>query len=351
MSSERRTDRNRAESLRRIRLRNRRIRIVRSIVLIVIVLVIMLLCFLCIKAVNDNRIKDWYDTESRFGNIIDEQVVTDKLNLMAEDVCVVRLTDTSPTEEFTPEAGLAAYIDNPYVSFSKNALVKMNPASTTKIMTAIVALKYGNMEDIVTVPPEAYIDEPGASLAGIKPGQTIPMEQLMYGLLLPSGNDCANAIAVHIAGSIEAFADMMNAEAASIGAVHTHFVNPNGLTAEDHYSTAYDLFLMINEALKYDKFVEISGTKNYTAEFLDEDGLAISKTWTNSNKYVNGSAELPENVKAIAGKTGTTLAAGSCLVLVTDDNENRRKVTVVLKAANRNALYENMDFLLLNFNN
>ena len=118
----------------------------------------------------------------------------------------------------------------------------MNPASTTKIMTAILALKYGNLSDSVTVGNEVVITEPGASLAKIKPGDTLTMEQLVYGLMLPSGNDAANAIAIHMAGSIDAFVEMMNKEAKEIGAVDTHFVNANGLTNPDHYTSAYDLY-------------------------------------------------------------------------------------------------------------
>src|SRR5699024_3631243 len=141
--------------------------------------------------------------------------------------------------------------------FQKNALQQMNPASTTKIMTALLALKYGNLSDLVTVTDAAVITETGSSMAGILPGDKLTLEQLLYGLMMPYGNDAANAIAVHIAGSVEAFADMMNEEAWRIGATGTHFVNANGLTAEGHYTTAYDLYLMFHEALGYETFRDI----------------------------------------------------------------------------------------------
>ena len=350
MNSERLTDRDRREARRRIRERNRRILITRSIVLVLILVVVMLLAFLCIKLIRENKVRDWYDAETRFGNIIREEITSNRLEPKGAGVCVVKQTDTGPTENFSPEAGLVACAGEPYARFSKNALVRMNPASTTKIMTAILTLKNCEMNEKVVIPQEAWIDEPGASLAGIRPGQTLTVQQLLYGLMLPSGNDCAAALAVHIAGSIEAFADMMNAEAARIGAVHTHFTNPHGLTDENHYTTAYDLYLMTNEAMQDERFIEISGSKSYTAEFTDVDGLAISRTWNNSNKYVSGKENMPENLKALCGKTGTTLAAGSCLVMVSESPEGVRTVSVILKAKNRDTLYENMNYLLLNFN-
>ena len=111
----------------------------------------------------------------------------------------------------------------------------------------------GNLDDMVTVPQESVITESGSSMAGVVPGDKLTLEQLLYGLLIPSGNDAANAIAVHMGGSIEGFVEMMNEEAARIGATGTHFANANGLTNEDHYMTAYDLYLMFHEALKYEK--------------------------------------------------------------------------------------------------
>ena len=143
----------------------------------------------------------------------------------AEDLCVV--TDESAFDErlVTSEAAALFDEDGREVLYSKDAFERLYPASITKVMTALVALEYGNLSDQVTVTEDAVITESGASLCGIEPGDVLTLEQLLYGLMLPSGNDAGAAIAVHIAGSIEAFADMMNAEADRIGAVDTHFVN------------------------------------------------------------------------------------------------------------------------------
>ena len=158
------------------------------------------------------------------------------------------------------------------VLYSKNAFERLYPASTTKIMTALLAVKYGNLEDMVTVTEDAVITEAGATLADLKPGDTLTMEQLLYGLMLPSGNDAGAAIAVHMSQSIENFAALMNEEAARLGATGTHFVNPHGLHDENHYTTAYDLYLIFNEALKYPKFREVTKTVAYTANYKDKDG-------------------------------------------------------------------------------
>ena len=148
---------------------------------------------------------------------------------------------------------------------------------------ALVALKYGNLADQVTVTEDAVITEAGATLAGIEPGDVLTLEQLLYGLMLPSGNDAGAAIAVHIAGSVEAFADMMNEEAARIGAVDTHFVNPHGLHDPDHYTTAYDLYLIFHEAMKDATFRKVAGSTAYTASYRDKSGQTVTKTWKGGN--------------------------------------------------------------------
>ena len=155
----------------------------------------------------------------------------------------------------------------------------MYPASITKVMTSLIAIKYGNLEDQVTVTEDAVISESGATLCGIKPGDTLTLEQLLYGLMLPSGNDAGAAIAIHMAGSIDAFADMMNEEAKRLGATDTHFMNPHGLHDEDHYTTAYDLYLIFNEALKYPEFRTVTGSTAYTANYTNGAGQSVSKTW------------------------------------------------------------------------
>ena len=164
----------------------------------------------------------------------------------------------------------------------------------------------------------------------------------MYGLMIPSGNDAANAIADHIAGSTEAFAEKMNAKAKELGATHTHFVNANGLHSTDHYTTAYDLYLIFNEALKQPLFRQIINTKSYTADYTDANGAAKQQVWEVGNWYQKGDRETPLGVTVLGGKTGTTQAAGYCLIMASDGDDGKEYISIVLKSANRLSLYDNM---------
>ena len=215
-------------------------------------------------------------------------------------------------------------------------------ATVGVVMTAFVALKYGNLSDLVTVPEEAVITESGSSMAGVVPGDQMSLEDLLYGLMIPSGNDAANAIAVHVGGSIEGFVSMMNQEAACLGATGTHFVNANGLTDPDHYTTAYDLYLMFYEALSYDTFRTIIGTHDHTAVYMGSDGSQKTASWTVGNYYMNGKAETPEGLAVFGGKTGTTKAAGYCLIMGTRTEDGREYASVIMGADSRAHLYEDM---------
>ena len=259
----------------------------------------------------------------------------------ASDLCVVS-ADPYMAEGITSEAAAVFAIDGKTTICSKNAFERLHPASTTKIMTALVAIKYGNLSDEVVVTEDAVITEAGATLCKIKPGDVLTMEQLLYGLMLPSGNDAGAAIAVHMGGSIEGFSRMMNDEARRLGATGTHFTNPHGLTEAEHYTTAYDLYLMFNEALKYDEFRMIAGSTSYPATYRDQAGESITQTWEGGNRYMTGEYETPEGLTVFAGKTGTTNAAGNCLVMASRDEQDQEYISVVLKADGRPELYNNM---------
>ena len=283
-----------------------------------------------------------YSFEAREQVLAAAEAGSDRAEAFAARLCVVEDEGRFDSSEVDAEAAAVFSIDDQMVIYSKNAYEQLYPASTTKVMTAILALKYGNLSDVVTVTDAAVITEAGASLANIKPGDQLTLEQLLYGLMLPSGNDAANAIAVHLAGSVDAFADRMNEEAERIGATGTHFVNPSGLNAPDHYTTAYDLYLMFNEALTYPKVREVISTSSYTANYLDGTGASVSQTWMVSNKYINGEEETPAGLTVLGGKTGTTQAAGNCLVMASPAENGDEYISVVMKAGSRPALYENM---------
>ena len=264
----------------------------------------------------------------------------------AQDLCVVTGEEAFDAGFVTSEAGALFDQGDREVLYSKNAFERLYPASITKVMTALVALKYGTLTDRVTVTEDAVITESGATLCGIEPGDVLTLEQLLYGLMLPSGNDAGAAIAVYVGGSIEGFADMMNEEAARIGAVDTHFVNPHGLHDTDHYTTAYDLYLIFQEAMKDPRFREITGTTAYTASYRDGDGQTVTKTWKGGNWFMSGERETPEGITVIGGKTGTTQAAGYCLIMAEEDAAGGEYISVVLKSDSRQALYDNMENII-----
>lgn len=266
----------------------------------------------------------------------------ERIEGFAANLCVVDEAAQIPDEAVNAEAAAVFNVTDNETLYSKNAFEVLHPASITKVMTALIAIKYGNLEDEVTVTDAAVITEKGATLCEIHPGDVLTLEQLLYGLMLPSGNDAGAAIAVHMAGDIDHFAEMMNAEAARLGATSTHFTNPHGLTNQEHVTTAYDLYLIFNEALKQPKFREVTGSTAYTANYISGDGQLVSKTWKGGNWFLTGERETPDGLTVFGGKTGTTNAAGYCLIMASRDEQEKEYISVVLKASSRPNLYDNM---------
>ncbi len=260
----------------------------------------------------------------------------------AANLCVVDEAAQIPDDVVNAQAAAVFNLTDSQTLYSKNAFEVLHPASITKVMTALIAIKYGNLSDEVTVTDAAVITEQGATLCEIHPGDVLTLEQLLYGLMLPSGNDAGAAIAVHMAGSIDQFAELMNAEAARLGATSTHFTNPHGLTNQEHVTTAYDLYLIFNEALKQPKFREVTGSTAYTANYVDGNGQLVSKTWKGGNWFMTGERETPQGLTVFGGKTGTTNAAGYCLIMASRDELEKEYISVVLKASSRPNLYDNM---------
>ena len=264
----------------------------------------------------------------------------------AGDLCVAggEVNSSSlPMEAYS--AGLFD-MNNATTVYAKDIFTKRSPASITKIMTALVTLKYGNLDDIVTVTPIVKDIEYGSSVCDIKEGDVLSLRQLLYGMMIASGNDASMMIAEHIGGSVENFVGMMNEEAARIGATSTHFTNPHGLTDSDHYTTVYDIYLMLNEALKYDTFQDIISRKNYYAEYSRVDGSACAVTWESTNHYFTNEADAPENVVVYGGKTGTTDDAGACLALMSKDLYGNPYLSIILHAGSKESLYTEMNQLL-----
>ena len=172
------------------------------------------------------------------------------------------------------------------------------------------------------------------------------MTQALYALMMNSANDAAIAIAEHMSGSVDAFATLMNEEALKLGCTKTHFVNPHGLTANDHYTTAYDLYLIMNEAIKYSAFNEIIQMTEYESVYKDSTGNDKSMSFKTTNLFLRGDYQAPENVTVIGGKTGTTNAAGNCLIMVVKDTSGNPYIAVIMKASERTLVNSEMSELL-----
>ena len=270
-----------------------------------------------------------------------------KADFFAENLCVVESEDAFTDDLINAGAAIIFNRTDREVVFSNDAYTRLYPASITKLMTVLVALENGNLEDTIQITDEMLTGLEGTSLAGIQSGETYTLEQLLYGALLPSGNDAATAIAWLVGGgSADNFVSMMNDTAASLGATGTHFMNPHGLSDDNHYTTAYDIYLIMNRLLDYEQFTQIISTSSYTAECTDADGNPAERVFSTTVRYVSGDTEAPEGVTVLGGKTGTTTPAGSCLALVSTDGEGDQYISVILKADNRDSLYEQMDELL-----
>ncbi len=321
---------------------------------------VMAICLcLCLSGCGTKRadVADAYDLYGCTDTYIsygDGDAADTEVNLFASDLCVGGL-DNSESELVDDENATAAAVftmNNGKVAYAKNIYEKRYPASTTKILTAYVALKYGDLEQIITVSDEA-IDtlDPDSSVCGLKVGDQISLREALYGMLMRSGNDAANAVAEAIGGSQDGFAKMMNEEAAALGATGSHFTNAHGLPDENHYTTAYDLYLFFNAALQNQDFVDIISTETHDASYLDADGGTVNVTWTSTNRYFNGKSDVPEGVTVIGGKTGTTQSAGYCLVLYVKNAKGEPVISVVLGEDNRDDLYTLTSNLLTNFGN
>jgi len=222
--------------------------------------------------------------------------------------------DENRPEELTvdqlySQAAILINEDTGEVLLQKNADQRMNPASTTKIMTALLALEYGNINAIVTIPKEAADIPLDSSVVPVTVGEEMTFKDLLYGFMLKSGNDAGNAIAVIIAGSVDAFVDMMNERAAELGCTNTHFVNPHGYTAEGHYTSARDMALITQAAMKHAMFRKIVSVGEYPM-YAGQDKETIIR---NSNMLVTYGSKYRYKY-ATGVKTGTTSAAGQCLV-------------------------------------
>lgn len=243
--------------------------------------------------------------------------------------------------QISAEGAILIEVETGTVLYEKNATERLYPASTTKLMTALLALENAALGETVTVSHDAVYDiDTDSSRIWVDVGEELSMEASLYALMLPSANDMAYAIAEHVAGSKKDFADMMNARAEELGCVNTHFMNPHGLDEEEHYTCAADLARITRPLVKNSTFLKISGSKNY--EIKPTNLCAESRWILNTHLMIRKSYPLDG---VIAGKTGHTDLAGANLVTVAKRG-NMTLISVIMKAPDDTALYDETAALL-----
>lgn len=233
--------------------------------------------------------------------------------------------------------GILLDAESKEIIFSKNADTIMYPASTTKIMTALLAVEHGNLDEIITIGGEVELIAWDSSRAYLQSGDRLSLRDAIYGMMLASGNDAAYAVAVHVARiesgdaamsaseALKYFSGMMNSRAEEIGARTTNFVNPDGYPHKDHYTTAADLALIMAEAMKNPEFREFDSVSSHYPETWD----GAARSWTNGNQLIHSNSAFFYE-QALGGKTGFTHPAGFTMVATAALDENEL-VAVALK--------------------
>ena len=248
----------------------------------------------------------------------DLEEIENELNTMVWEETEADVANTDKEIKINSRSAVIYDRKSKKIIWGKQENTKRPMASTTKIMTAIIVLENANLNDIVTVSKKA--GGTGGSRVGLKAGDRVSVNDLLYGLLLVSGNDSAVALAEYIGGSVEGFAEMMNKKAEELNLKDTHFVTPHGLDMQEHYTTAFELAKMADYALNIKKFAEIVNTKTAT--------ISIN----GRQKNLKNSNELLGNLYGVNGvKTGFTNGANRCLV-TSVDREGMNIITVVLGA-------------------
>ncbi len=228
--------------------------------------------------------------------------------------------------ELASEAAVLMDAETGQILYDKNAYEILYPASITKILTGLLALEHGDPGQTLTVSAQAVSQVPRTSShIGLQAGETITMEDALYALAISSANDAAVAIAEGISGSTAEFAELMNKEAAELGTLNSHFVNPNGLPSGEHYTTAYDMALITAKALKQPDFLRYFGSGAYE---MAATNLSAARSLTSKNQFIDGEKSCPG---LLFSKTGWTTAAQGTLVTAARRGDTTL-IAVVLKS-------------------
>lgn len=247
-----------------------------------------------------------------------------------EQVTETKATTTHKAPKLNSEAAIVMDAKTGQVIFQKNAFKRKYPASITKILTTLVALEKGDLSSTITMSEDAVTKiDSDSSRIYLDVGEQINFEDALYAVMLASANEAAWGVAEHIAGSLEEFCNMMNEKAASLGCLDTHFVNANGLSDDNHYTTAYDMALITREAINNEKFCQITATTTY--EIPPTNKLDEPRNIYQGNRLIQSDSEYYYQY-CNGGKTGYTNAAGGTLV-AWGEKDGKKLICVTMKTA------------------
>lgn len=249
--------------------------------------------------------------------------------------------------KITSEAAVVIEASTGSILYNKNAFDAYHPASTTKLMTSLLAIEQCPLSDTVTCSRDS-VESIGwdSSRIGLVAGESIDMENALYAILLASANEVSYAVGEHVGGTMENFVALMNQRAKDLGCVNTNFINPHGLDHEEHYSCPYDLALIARKASEYTTFRRISGSYNHQIPETNKNG---SRWISNTHPFIKKNVVYKG---VFAGKTGTTSKAGSCLVTCAEQN-GMTVICAIMKAPNSATIQEDtrklLDYAFQNF--
>jgi D-alanyl-D-alanine carboxypeptidase len=267
--------------------------------------------------------------------------------LLSENLCL-----PSTQEDIESEivdglyAGFLADLSEKKVLVAKNVYQKINPASVTILATTLTVLENMELSEIITVPKEAVSNLSSTSTVGLEVGDKITVEQLIYGMLLCSGIDAANTLAIACSGSIKKFANLMNETVRKIGCTDTNFTNPGGITDANHYTTVFDIYLVMSHLMENSDFMNIIENGSYEVTYQQAKGPVKKTVYTSTISYMNGERTVPSGIQVLGGKTGTTPSAGCCLALFLKKDEGTNYIAIGMKAPDKETLYLQIEKLI-----
>jgi D-alanyl-D-alanine carboxypeptidase len=312
--------------------------------------VILVMAFLCGCKKEEGTMSNEYTVTIDNNNDVYAEVPLTYTEGFASDIAVIGENDfnTEGSEALHSESALLIDASTGKVLFMKNPHKKQYPASTTKVLTSLIALKYGDKSSVRKVGDEVIINESNVILCDYRMGDLIPMDIALHGSLMMSGNDAAAVLALFAAPTLSEAADLMNKEATSLGATNSNFVNPHGLYDENHYTTAYDLYLIFNEAIKYPEFINTIACKKYTNNFVRKTTYkeyTIGCTYSNTNQYVTGVLPTPPGIHVVGGKAGYTELARRSYVMLANAN-GHQYIIITMRSDSVDEMYADLTYLL-----